>query len=107
MKLSGGVGAAATKDGIPQFKSSGKWMICALGAGLVAAFVKALLVRDIPIFLNSPAQRLVVKDNRITGLVASLNGSEKKIRVRNAVVLAAGGYEANPELVRSYEAFPE
>ena len=39
----------------------------ALGAGLVAAFVKALLVRDIPIFLNSPAQRLVVKDNRITG----------------------------------------
>jgi 3-oxosteroid 1-dehydrogenase len=78
----------------------------ALGAGLVAAFVKALLIRDIPIFLNSPAERLVMTGNRITGLIATLDGGEQHISVRHAVVLAAGGYEGNPELVRSFEDIP-
>ena len=78
----------------------------ALGAGLVAAFVKALLVRDIPILLNCSAQRLLVEGNRIAGLVASLDGREQLIRARHAVVLASGGYEGNPELLRSYEDIP-
>jgi 3-oxosteroid 1-dehydrogenase len=79
----------------------------ALGAGLVAAFVKQLLVREIPIYLESPAQRLVVEDNKVTGLIVTNKGAEKQIKVRHAVVMATGGYEANPELLKSYEDIPD
>ncbi len=78
----------------------------ALGAGLVAAFVKTLLVRDIPILLESPAQRLIVEENRVVGLTAILDGREQAVRARDAVILATGGYEGNPELVRNFEDVP-
>jgi 3-oxosteroid 1-dehydrogenase len=78
----------------------------ALGAGLVAAYVKALLVRDIPILLNSPARRLVVEGGRIAGLVAEVEGQERHIGVRGAVILATGGYEGNQDLVRNFEDVP-
>ena len=79
----------------------------ALGAGLVAAFVKQLIDRNIPMYLESPAQRLVVENNRVTGLIVTNNGVEKKIKVNDAVVMATGGYEANPELIKSYEDLPD
>ena len=78
----------------------------ALGAGLVAAFVKALLVRNIPILLETAAQRLVASDGRVTALVVQVAGRDRHIRVNRGVILATGGYEANPELVRSFEDIP-
>ena len=78
----------------------------ALGAGLVAAFVKQLLDRKIPIYIESPAERLVVEGNKVTGLVATIKGVSRHIKVRQTVVLATGGYEANQELLKSYEDIP-
>jgi 3-oxosteroid 1-dehydrogenase len=78
----------------------------ALGAGLVAAFVKALLDRGVELRLQAPAQRLIVEDGRIAGLVATIDGSEQRIQVRDAVILATGGYEGNRELVANFEDIP-
>lgn len=75
----------------------------ALGAGLAAAFVKALLDRDVPIVLNSPGHRLIVEQRRVIGVTALIDGLERAIRAREAVVLATGGYEGNPELVNNFE----
>jgi len=79
----------------------------ALGAGLVAAFVKALLDRKIPILLESPARRLIVEDDRVEGIVASIDGRDQRVRVRHGVFFATGGYEGNPELVRNFEDLPD
>jgi 3-oxosteroid 1-dehydrogenase len=75
----------------------------ALGAGLVAAFVKALIDRKIPILLNAPARRLILEGDRVVGVAASIGGIERNIAVRHAVILATGGYEGNPDLIANYE----
>jgi 3-oxosteroid 1-dehydrogenase len=75
----------------------------ALGAGLVAAFVKALLDRNIPIHLAAPARRLVLEGGRVIGVAAMIDGVERNIAARSGVVLASGGYEGNPALIRNYE----
>lgn len=78
----------------------------ALGAGLVAAFVKALLDRRVPLAIESPAERLIVEDGRVRGLVARTKRGERRVQARKAVILATGGYEGNPELVRNFEDLP-
>ena len=78
----------------------------ALGEGAIAAFVKALLDRAVPIVLDAPARELIVDDGRVTGLIARIDGRDQAIRARAGVVLASGGYESNPVLVRNYEELP-
>jgi len=78
----------------------------ALGAGAVAAFIKALFDRGVDVELNAAAQRLVVEGGRVTGVVATVDGHERKLEARHGVVLAAGGYENNAALVRDYEELP-
>lgn len=78
----------------------------ALGAGLVAAFVKALLDRDVTIRLGASARRLIVEDGRVVGLVAEIDGVERTIGAGGGVVLACGGYENNPAIVKNYEDLP-
>lgn len=78
----------------------------ALGAGLVAAFIKALLDRGVPVQLGTPAERLLVESGRVTGVVATIDGEEREIAARHGVVLAAGGYENSPALIHDYEELP-
>jgi 3-oxosteroid 1-dehydrogenase len=77
-----------------------------LGAGIVAAFIKALFDRGVQIELGAAAQRLVVERGRVTGVVATIAGHEQTIEARHGVMLAAGSYENNPSLVRDYEDLP-
>jgi len=77
--------------------------IRALGAGLAAALVKALLDRDVPLLLEAPAKALIHLDGRVAGVVATIDGRDQRIRARAGVVLASGGYEGNRELIRNYE----
>jgi 3-oxosteroid 1-dehydrogenase len=78
----------------------------ALGEGIIVAFVKALLKRGVPIELEAPAQRLIVEEGRVTGLIAQIDGREQSVRARAGVVLTAGGYESNPLLVKNFDDIP-
>jgi 3-oxosteroid 1-dehydrogenase len=78
----------------------------ALGAGIVAAFIKALLDRGVTLCLNAAAERLVVEDGRVVGLVTQIDGKSCAIRAHAGVVLATGGYENNAEMVKNYEDLP-
>lgn len=77
------------------------------GAGLAAHFLKAVLGRGAPLWLSTPVTRLVTEDGAVTGVVSRRGGREWRLGARRGVVLATGGYEANAELVRRYEAFRE
>jgi 3-oxosteroid 1-dehydrogenase len=72
------------------------------GLGLVCQFLKALLDRRVPIITGESAQRLVVEDGRVRGVIISTG----TVRANCGVVLATGGYESNPELVASFEGLP-
>jgi 3-oxosteroid 1-dehydrogenase len=79
----------------------------ALGSGLIVAFVEQLLKRNTEMWLSSPAEKLIVEDGRVIGATINNDSRSKNIRARRAVVLSTGGYESNPQLIKTYEELPE
>ena len=62
-------------------------------------FEPALAEAGVTVRLNTRASRLVTADDAVVGVVTD-TGS---IRARKGVILAAGGYQANPELRARYQ----
>ena len=58
--------------------------------------------RNIPVMLETPAVQLIQKDGQVVGAVASNNGKNINIKVNKAVILTTGGYEFDPESLRTY-----
>jgi 3-oxo-5alpha-steroid 4-dehydrogenase len=55
------------------------------------------------IYYEAPAQRLVVNsEGRVVGVLAEVYGLEEYIQARRGVVLCAGGYAANKEMVAQH-----
>ncbi len=73
------------------------------GPALIAYFLKALLKRDTPIFMETPVTGLVRGKDAVTGVRCA---GGKTVRARLGVVLATGGWEADPELTHHYEGLP-
>lgn len=73
------------------------------GVGLVSQFVKALLAHGVRILTNMPADSLVLENGRVTG-VRLRNG--RILGARRGVVIATGGYEHNPDLMRDFDPLP-
>ncbi|KIK69660.1 hypothetical protein GYMLUDRAFT_151935 [Collybiopsis luxurians FD-317 M1] len=67
------------------------------GKGLIAAHQKALKKAGVEIWFDCPVLNLIKRDNRICGVVVRRNGHEVQLE-SHAVVLAAGGFEANSAL---------
>jgi 3-oxosteroid 1-dehydrogenase len=78
-----------------------------LGVSLAAQFLKAFVAEGGAVLLSTPAERLVLEDGHVTGVIARSNRTEKRIGARRGLVIASGGYESNPELVREYEGLTE
>jgi 3-oxosteroid 1-dehydrogenase len=72
------------------------------GVGLICHFLKALLARGVPIHAGQRVERLCVEGEHVTGV----DVSGERIVARRGVVLATGGYESNPALVRDLEGWP-
>ncbi|KAK1230666.1 hypothetical protein PQX77_006250 [Marasmius sp. AFHP31] len=71
------------------------------GKGLVAAHQQALVKAGIEIWFDSPVVRLMAEENSIRGVVVQKGGEQVHL-TSHAVVLAAGGFEANPEMREKY-----
>jgi succinate dehydrogenase/fumarate reductase flavoprotein subunit len=73
------------------------------GAALVARLFKGLLERGVETWMEAPARELVNDeigaDDR---LVVDRAGQTVRVGARKGVVLACGGFEWNPELVRAH-----
>ncbi|CAA0121928.1 3-oxosteroid 1-dehydrogenase [BD1-7 clade bacterium] len=73
-----------------------------LGRALVGRLRKSLEQKDILLWLNCPAQELVVENGRIVGVVAEKDGKSIRIGARAGVLLATGGFSNNDEWRSKY-----
>lgn len=79
--------------------------LCA-GNSLIARLRKSLQDRNVPLWLNSPAKDLIIEDGRVIGAIVEHEGKELRIRAKNGVIIAAGGFSRNQEMREQYQRHP-
>ncbi|KAJ7163384.1 FAD binding domain-containing protein [Mycena filopes] len=67
------------------------------GKGLIAAHQRALAKAKVQVWFNCPALEIVMENGAVSGLAVEKEGKKMHLGTR-AVVLAAGGFESNPQL---------
>ena len=70
----------------------GRGMMLTNGNALAGRLAKAAMDLDIPVWLASPARRLLVEDGAVVGAVVEREGKPTTVRARRGVVLACGGF---------------
>jgi len=74
----------------------------ALGNALVGMLRLSLMERDVPIWLKTRAQELIIEEGRVVGVVAERGEETVRIRAEKAVVLGAGGFESDDQMRKKY-----
>ena len=73
------------------------------GPALFAPIKTAVEASGAEILFESPAKKLVTNsDGRVVGVIAEVEGKETYIKANKAVVLSAGGYGANKDMVAQH-----
>ena len=73
------------------------------GTEFIAKFQAKADELGIPVITNMKAEELIKnKDGRVVGVKATMDGSEYTFIAKGGVVLATGGFGANPEMVKKY-----
>jgi 3-oxosteroid 1-dehydrogenase len=72
------------------------------GNALVGRLRLSLKDRDVPLWLETPAEELVFEDGRVVGLVVRKDGKPLRIATKNGVLLAAGGFDRNLAMREKY-----
>ena len=72
------------------------------GQALIGRLLKGCLDRQIEPHTGHRAVRLLVEDGRVVGVEFEVGGETRKVETRGGVVLATGGFDWDPELVRSF-----
>ena len=67
-----------------------------MGNALAARLLRSALDAGITVWNSTPARRLVTQNGRVTGLVVEHDGQELTVTARKGVVLACGGFAADP-----------
>lgn len=70
------------------------------GVGLIDNLFEAVEATDIDVWYGSPAVELLTEGSTVTGVKVA--AEDRYIDVEGVVVLAAGGFEANPEMRQRY-----
>lgn len=74
-----------------------------LGRALIARLRLALRDADVPLWLNTPLRSLITDaSGAVLGVVAERDGREIRIRARDGVLLATGGFEHNQAMRKRY-----
>lgn len=73
-----------------------------LGNALIGMLRYAMLQRNIPLWLNTPAREPVLENGRVVGMVVEQEGRTMRIGASKGVVLAAGGFESDGEMRKQY-----
>ncbi len=79
-----------------------------MGPAMMGWFIKAAVIdRGIEAHVGTPVVQLLAEAGRVVGVVARREGQPFRVRARRGVVIAAGGYDWNQQLARSFEGLPE
>lgn len=72
--------------------------------GLWTAFKKNIDKRPVTIWYESPAKDLVQdpETGQVFGVIVDRKGQKLAVKARRGVIMACGGYEANPDMMRNY-----
>jgi len=74
------------------------------GEAVVKALTTKAREKGVVLKVASPVKRLIKHGNRITGVIAEIDGEEVQVSAR-AVVIATGGYANNKEWIKKYTGF--
>jgi tricarballylate dehydrogenase len=72
------------------------------GFGLAAALRRAVPAHSIPVHNEVEALQLLREDNRVVGVRVKEKSGQERVVKAGAVVLATGGFGANPQMVAKY-----
>jgi 3-oxosteroid 1-dehydrogenase len=73
------------------------------GLGLICHFLKALRDRGVSVLTDQDVGNLAVENGRVTGIVMR---SGEFVAAKKGVILATGGYGANPQMSWDFEQLP-
>jgi succinate dehydrogenase/fumarate reductase flavoprotein subunit len=73
-----------------------------MGNALAARLLKSALDAKVELWSRAEARSLVYKDGRVTGINVIRDGNEITITARRGVVLATGGFSADPAKRKTY-----
>nr|GAJ33364.1 3-oxosteroid 1-dehydrogenase [Bradyrhizobium sp. DOA9] len=82
----------------------GRGMSLTNGNALAGRLAKSALDLKIPMWLSSPVRELTVENGVVTGAIVSREGRDVRVRARQGVVLACGGFPHDVE--RRRKMFP-
>lgn len=82
----------------------GRGMTLTNGNALAGRLFKAGMDLNIPVWLNSPVQKLILEGDTVVGASVVRDGKPVEVRVRRGVVLACGGFPYDIE--RRKQLFP-
>lgn len=83
-------------------KADKTWHIYPSAGSLPKAMIEQFKAKGGTLLLQTPANKLIVKDGRVTGVVAkNKKGDTITVNAKN-VILATGGYSFNTEMVKKY-----
>jgi 3-oxosteroid 1-dehydrogenase len=77
-----------------------------LGNALIGRLRLSLEERGIPLWLKTPAVKLITEGERIVGLEALKLGKRISIQAKKGIVLAAGGFEKDQHMREKYQKPP-
>ena len=80
----------------------GRGTFLANGNALAARLLKSAEDAGVTLRHNARVRDLLVDNNRVVGVVVEINGVREEIRADKAVILASGGFGANPEMRARY-----
>jgi len=73
-----------------------------IGQGVVGALLAGCLAHGVEPVTGARALDLVFRDGRVAGVEVEIDGQPARVLARRGVVLATGGFERDPDLVRSF-----
>ncbi len=77
-----------------------------LGNALIGRLRKSMQDDNIPLWLNTPFEDLILEKDKVVGVIAKKEGSDIRIKVEKGVIFAAGGFPHNLEMREKYHPKP-